>query len=62
MGLLFQVLSIKQHDDVVKVTCQAKGDSQPSTFSAKYLVGCDGARSLTRSHIAKEAGFSDKGQ
>ena len=62
MGLLFKVLSIKQHEDVVHVTCQTNGASQPSTFSAKYLVGCDGARSLTRSHIAKEAGFGDKGE
>ena len=56
-------MSIKQDDDTVQLTCQSKGGvGETSTFSAKYLVGCDGARSATRSHIAKEAGISEKGK
>ena len=56
-------MSIKQNDDMVLLSCQSKrGAGVTSTFSAKYLVGCDGAKSATRSHIAKEAGLDDKGQ
>ena len=56
-------MSIKQNDDMVQLSCQSKGGArETSTFSAKYLVGCDGAKSATRSHIAKEAGISEKGQ
>ena len=56
-------MSIKQNDDMVQLSCQSKGDvGETSTFMAKYLVGCDGAKSATRSHIAKEAGLDDKGQ
>ena len=52
-----------QTDDKVLLTCQSKdGAKESSTFSAKYLVGCDGAKSATRSYIAKEAGLGDKGQ
>ena len=56
-------MSIKQNDDMVLLSCQSKGGAgETSTFSAKYLVGCDGAKSATRSHIAKEAGLDDKGK
>ena len=56
-------MSIKQNDDMVLLSCQSKDCvAETSTFTAKYLVGCDGAKSATRSHIAKEAGLGDKGK
>eukprot|EP00912_Choanoflagellata_sp_UC4_P000307 UC4_evm3s186 len=49
-----KVLSIKEDADAVFLKCQT--DEGECTFMAKYVVGCDGARSLTRAHIAKETG------
>ena len=38
-------------DNLIQVTCADKSSGGASSFHTKYLVGCDGARSMVRQSI-----------
>ncbi|HVA16001.1 MAG TPA: FAD-dependent monooxygenase [Stellaceae bacterium] len=51
--------TIEQDDRGVRVAIAEQGGSGRETLEADYVVGCDGARSLTREQIGIERGGAD---
>src|SRR6185312_16714609 len=53
---------IEQDDKIVRVAIVEEDGSGNEILEADYLVGCDGARSLTREQIGIERGGADYDQ
>lgn len=51
MRLQCQLSAIEQSDDAVRATISRPDGSEPEVVEARYLVGCDGARSSVREVI-----------
>src|ERR1700748_491608 len=55
----WRALSIEQDEKGVRVPISEEGGSGREALEADYLVGCDGAHSLTRSQIGIDRGGAD---
>jgi 2-polyprenyl-6-methoxyphenol hydroxylase-like FAD-dependent oxidoreductase len=51
--------TIAQDDDGVRVTIRARGDSARTVLHGRYLVGCDGSRSIVREQVGIGCGGVD---
>jgi putative polyketide hydroxylase len=51
-----ELMSFEQHDDHVRVTVRSLVSGATSIIKARYVVGCDGSRSVVRQHLG--VGFS----
>jgi 2-polyprenyl-6-methoxyphenol hydroxylase-like FAD-dependent oxidoreductase len=51
--------TIEQDENGVRLTITEQGGSASETLEADYLVGCDGARSMTREQIGIQRGGAD---
>jgi 2-polyprenyl-6-methoxyphenol hydroxylase-like FAD-dependent oxidoreductase len=56
----WRVTSFKEQPGTVQILAEPADGGPPKTFSADYLVGCDGARSLVRRSLA--IGLSGEGE
>ncbi|HXE27098.1 MAG TPA: FAD-dependent monooxygenase [Stellaceae bacterium] len=55
----WRALSIEQDEKGVRLAISEEGGSGGETLEGDYLVGCDGARSLTREQIGIDRGGAD---
>ncbi len=54
----WSVIEVSQDDHAVRVTALADAGAEPCVFEARYVIGCDGARSTVR----EQAGIACSGE